>query len=89
MSSLIIRNVRIDGRRTSVRLEPSMWEALLEISERENQSFHDICTMVDRNRTETGFTSGLRVFILDYFWRPTGGSRRRSTRSSPPPQMEI
>ena len=64
-----------------------MWEALLEIAELENQSFHDICTMVDRNRTETGFTSGLRVFILDYFRRPSGGSRRRAVSSRA--QLEI
>ena len=28
MSVLVSRNVRVEGHRTSVRLEPDMWEAL-------------------------------------------------------------
>jgi len=32
---LVTRNVMINGRRTSVRLEPAMWEALGDIARRE------------------------------------------------------
>ena len=32
MSALVSRNVRVDGHRTSVGLEPDMWEALGERS---------------------------------------------------------
>ena len=38
MSTLISRNVRMDGRRTSVRFEPDMWEALRDICSREGMS---------------------------------------------------
>ena len=67
MSSLIIRNVRVRGKRTSVRLEQAMWDALLEISGREDRTIDEICTRVSENRRETGFTASLRVYILDYF----------------------
>ena len=67
MSSLIIRNVRVRGKRTSVRLEQTMWDALVEISGRENQTIDEICTRVNENRLETGFTASLRVYILNYF----------------------
>ena len=44
-----------------------MWEALLEIARREGTTINQIGTWVDAHRAETGFTSSLRVFILNYF----------------------
>ena len=44
-----------------------MWEALLEIARREDKTINQIGTWVDAHRAETGFTSSLRVFILNYF----------------------
>ena len=66
MSALVSRNVRVDGHRTSVRLEPDMWEALREICVREGTSIGAICSEVNRDRA-AGFTSALRVFILNYY----------------------
>ncbi len=37
-SSLISRNVTVAGHRTSMRLEPAMWDALGEICRREHAS---------------------------------------------------
>ncbi len=67
MSSLILRNVRVNGRRTSVRLEREMWDALHEICAREESSMDLICGQVAQRNGESGFTSGLRVFIVNYF----------------------
>jgi predicted DNA-binding ribbon-helix-helix protein len=36
-SSLVIRNVVVGGHRTSVRLEPIMWEALRDIALRQKR----------------------------------------------------
>ena len=44
-----------------------MWDALAEICNRESRSLHDICTQIDRERTQSGLTAGVRVFILNYF----------------------
>ena len=73
MSSLIIRNLRLGGHRTSVRHEGAMWDALNEIADRESTSINQICTWVDGHRAETEFTSSLRVFILNYFRRAACG----------------
>ena len=44
-----------------------MWDALSEICAREGRSVHEICTEIDRQRTQSGLTAGVRVFILNYF----------------------
>ncbi len=66
-SSLVNRNIVIDGRRTSVRLEPQMWDALAEIARREGRTVHDMCSVASRLRHHSTLTAGLRVFILRYF----------------------
>lgn len=66
-STLINRNVRICGHRTSMRLEPSMWDALNEVSDRESKTVHELCSMIDRRRNESSLTAAIRVFILSYF----------------------
>ncbi len=66
-SGLVNRNIVIDGRRTSVRLEPQMWDALNEIARREGRTVHDICSEVDADRVQSTFSASLRVYILTYF----------------------
>lgn len=67
-SSLVSRNVTILGRRTSIRLEPEMWQALNDIAERERCSVHDICTLVSVcKKNKTSFTAAIRVFLMLYF----------------------
>lgn len=41
------RNVVMDGhRRTSIRLEPSMWQALEAIAQREGLTINALCTLI-------------------------------------------
>ena len=67
-STLVIRNVRVRGRRTSIRLEPQLWDTLDEIFRREFCTLHDVCSYVAERKPPHGsLTSSLRVFILGYF----------------------
>jgi predicted DNA-binding ribbon-helix-helix protein len=67
-SSLVIRNVKVHGRRTSVRLEPQMWDSMTEICRREFCTPHDVCSYVaERKPPHDSLSSSLRVFILEYF----------------------
>jgi predicted DNA-binding ribbon-helix-helix protein len=66
-STLVNRNVTIRGRRTSLRLEPAMWDALHEIAQRESISLHELCSEVERERQESTLTAAIRVYILGYF----------------------
>jgi predicted DNA-binding ribbon-helix-helix protein len=74
VSQLIRRNVRIENRRTSVKMEREMWDALAEICERTQRSIHDVCEEVRRNGEGGNFTSLLRVYILTWY-RNGGGAR--------------
>lgn len=70
-STLVNRNVTIHGRRTSLRLEPAMWDALHEIAQRESITVHDLCTKVELERRESTLTAAIRVFILGYYREAT------------------
>ena len=66
-STLINRNVTIGRRRTSLRLEPAMWDAMEEICRREDMSQHELCAMIDERRRSSSLTAAIRVFIVNYF----------------------
>ncbi|MDY0028524.1 MAG: ribbon-helix-helix domain-containing protein [Pseudobdellovibrionaceae bacterium] len=67
-STLVSRNITILGRRTSVRLEPEMWDALFDVSRREKASIHNICSLIYlRKVKESSLTAAIRVFLLLYF----------------------
>ena len=91
MSDLICRNVRVAGRRTSIKLEADMWEALQEICERSGRSLHEVCTEAYRRRDSSNFTSAVRLFILDYYrgrrqaWHAVGASPRTESATRPSP----
>lgn len=63
----VCRNVVVGGKRTSVRMEPLLWECLSEISQREIRNINDIVTMIDARRGDSALTAALRIFILSYF----------------------
>jgi predicted DNA-binding ribbon-helix-helix protein len=67
VSTLVNRNVTIGRRRTSLRLEPAMWDALGEICRREEMSQHQLCAMIDERRRASSLTAAIRVFIVNYF----------------------
>ena len=66
-TTLVNRNIRIAGHRTSIRLEPAMWSALHEVCLREHASLHDIATRIAGTRSESTMTAAIRVYLLGYF----------------------
>ena len=67
-SSLVSRNLVINGKRTSARLEPDMWSALFDVVRREGRSAHEICSLVDEAKpADCSLTAAIRVFIMAYF----------------------
>ena len=68
MSGLECRNVMVEGRRTSVKLDPFTWRCLQEICHHREISIHDFCTEVKRAKAEySGFTNALRIAILRHY----------------------
>jgi len=67
-SPVLLRNITLDNRRTSMRLESSIWEALGEIANRESRTVNELCAMIDRAKnSEMSLTSAVRVFTTAYF----------------------
>lgn len=66
--SLLPRNIVVNGRRTSTRLEPATWDALLEICARERCSIHELCTWIEDTKVpQSSLTAAIRVFAMSYF----------------------
>ncbi|KAA0682355.1 ribbon-helix-helix domain-containing protein [Roseomonas genomospecies 6] len=73
---LVARTVKLFGRPTQLRLEPSYWEALDDICHREDLTVDELCSdLKDRldsqSRRSRGFAVSLanavRVFIVGYY----------------------
>jgi predicted DNA-binding ribbon-helix-helix protein len=58
------RNVRIDGRRTSMRLEAQFWEALTEIAQTLDMSVEALCARIAASEHRGNLSSAIRVFVL-------------------------
>lgn len=75
-SALICRNVTVSGRRTSLRMEPLLWDSLKDICQRENCTLNELCTMIDSRRGTANLTASIRVFIVSYY--------RQAAANTPP-----
>ena len=68
-SCLVNRNVTALRGRTSMRLEPELWDALEEICAREHLSLAEVVKQIERLDHPGGRTSAVRVHVLAYFRR--------------------
>ena len=66
-STLLNRNVWVGRRRTSLRLEADMWQALEEVAGDSGLTIHELCTKIDGVRRESSLTAAVRVFLLRYY----------------------
>jgi predicted DNA-binding ribbon-helix-helix protein len=66
-SRLVNRNVIAGRGRTSMRLEPEMWDALAEICAREGVAMGTLIKQIEQQEHEGGRTSAVRVHVLQYF----------------------
>lgn len=65
---LVNRNIVAERGRTSMRLEPELWDALAEICMREAQSLNCMMRQIEAAAGHIGGrTSAVRVFVLRYF----------------------
>jgi predicted DNA-binding ribbon-helix-helix protein len=64
----VTRNISLGSHRTSVRLEPEIWQALTDICTREQRTFGELCSEVARAKPpESSLTGALRIFAMYYF----------------------
>ena len=66
-SRQVSRNVVVSGRRTSMRLESSLWDALEEIVQREGGSVNELCGRIDSRRGDMSLTGAVRAALVCYY----------------------
>jgi predicted DNA-binding ribbon-helix-helix protein len=66
-SPVVKRSILLAGHKTSVSLEEAFWQGLKEIAGRRNMSVSALIGMIDGRRAEGNLSSGIRLFVLDYF----------------------
>ncbi len=84
-SRLVNRNVTASRGRTSMRLEPELWDALREICERERLSLGEVVRRIEKRGHPGGRTSAVRVHVLDYFRAATNEAGHRAAGHGAPP----
>ena len=87
--NLITKSVTINGRRTSLRLEPAIWDAVEDIREKEGLTIHELIALIDNIRDEISRTSAVRTFVVTYLHdlATERGRLRKGTVSSIHPQL--
>lgn len=66
-AQMITRNIVIDERRTTIRLEAAIWEALDDICVRERRTRHEICTIIEKSRRVPNRAQAVRATVINYF----------------------
>lgn len=63
---LVPRNVWIGAHRTSIKLEPEIWDALRRIADYQGVSVHELASDIDRDRGISNLTSAVRAYVVRY-----------------------
>lgn len=68
---LVCRNVTVNGRRTSLRMEPLLWDVLKDIAEREKENLNSLVSSIETaaarsTNQEINLTAAVRLFALNY-----------------------
>jgi predicted DNA-binding ribbon-helix-helix protein len=62
------RNIYLGPRRTSLRLEAVMWEALADIAEDQDKTVNDVILELSRERPhDLNLSAEIRVLIVEFY----------------------
>ncbi|QCO05425.1 ribbon-helix-helix domain-containing protein [Azospirillum argentinense] len=69
---LVQKNVVVNGRRTSMRLEPMMWESLGDICSRKGASLNEVVSFVETKVLSLdgacpNLASSVRAFVAEFY----------------------
>ena len=63
---LSCKNVIVNGRRTSMRLDREICQSLSDICNREDINLNELCSKIDSVRGKAGLSCSVRLFVLVY-----------------------
>jgi predicted DNA-binding ribbon-helix-helix protein len=61
------RSIVLDGRKTSISLEDSLWTELKEIARFKRVSVAKLIAAIDATRKQSNLSSEIRIFMLEHF----------------------
>ncbi|MDA0997981.1 MAG: ribbon-helix-helix domain-containing protein [Proteobacteria bacterium] len=64
---LLTRNIVMEGRRTTLRIERAIWQAMDELCVRERISLGVLCHRIDRARQGGARAAAVRAVVSNYF----------------------
>lgn len=62
---LVCKNVIVNGRRTSMRLDQETWGSLSDICRAENLTLHQLCSKIDATKGQLGLSGAVRIFVVN------------------------
>jgi predicted DNA-binding ribbon-helix-helix protein len=71
-SPVIKRSIVIAGHKTSVSLEDAFWKSLKQIANERHMTLSDLVATIDTERQHGNLSSGIRLFVLEYFQTQNG-----------------
>ena len=66
-SSIAKRTIEVDGRKTSITLEPEFWGGLKEIAVGRGVTVSELVTSINSERRDANLSSAVRVFVLRHY----------------------
>lgn len=66
-STLVMKIIFVDDKRTSARLEPAMWNALDDIRRRKKISLSELISQIAHQRSSSSLTAAIRVYIVEFY----------------------
>ncbi len=66
-AQMITRNVVVNGKRTTIRLEMAVWDAFDEMCAREGLSRHELCTRIENARRGANRAQAVRATVVNYY----------------------
>src|SRR5262249_1590331 len=78
-AQLTLHNIRVNGRRTSVRLEPVMWDALKDVAQRKDMTINELASEIEGSFIGLNLTSAIRSYLIQFY---IDFANRRAARGS-------
>ena len=83
-SPIVKRSIVIAGHKTSVSIEDAFWAALKDIAASRGTTVAELVAAIDAGRRHGNLSSGVRLFVLDYFRAIASGEGQRNDASVGP-----
>ena len=79
---LVCKNVIVNGRRTSMRLDMEIWQSLSDICQQEHISIHQLCSKIDAEKGNSGLSGAVRLFAFTYFQKVLNRYKKLNSSAS-------